>query len=108
MVRRAKGMRSTVGARQRGAASQPCRRTSPAKCWSGFVRSENFKLIALAAHKFGCRPSDLVVIQDPVLALDFDLAATVRLLAIERRAMASELNPDESSSGGSYANEVYW
>lgn len=32
----------------------------------------------------------MVVIRDPVLALDFDLAATARLLEAERRALAGD------------------
>ncbi|MBI1941540.1 MAG: hypothetical protein HYS33_08555 [Acidobacteria bacterium] len=54
--------------------------------WSGFVRSENFALVAIAAEKFGCRPSNLVGLRDAVLALDFDLAAAARLLEMERAA----------------------
>src|SRR5579859_2111298 len=93
-ARRAKAKCAAVDARLRVAPHQSGRRTSPAKCWSGFVKSENFELVALAANKFGCRPSDLVVIRDPVLALDFDRAATVRLIDAERRAM-TETGTDE-------------
>lgn len=54
----------------------------------------------MAAQKFGCRPSELVVLRDPVLALDFDLAATARLLEAERRAQA----PDDTTA----PRELYW
>lgn len=63
------------------------------------MKSDNFLLLALAAQKFGCRPSSMAVIRDPVLALDFDLAATARLLETERRALqecASEKGADGS------------
>jgi hypothetical protein len=50
------------------------------------VQSDNFLLIAMAAAKFGSRPSELVGLLDPVLALDFDLAAAARLLVEERAA----------------------
>ncbi|MEJ2010132.1 MAG: hypothetical protein P8Z30_18585 [Acidobacteriota bacterium] len=43
-------------------------------------------LLAIAAEKFGCRPSRMVGLRDPVLALDFDLAAAARLLEAERAA----------------------
>ena len=52
------------------------------------MKSENFTLLALAAQKFACRPSSLVLLSDPVLALDFDLAAAARLLELERAALA--------------------
>jgi hypothetical protein len=54
--------------------------------WSGFVRSENFVLVAITAERFGCRPSSLVGLRDAVLALDFDLAAAARLMEVERTA----------------------
>jgi len=50
------------------------------------VRGESFLLLAMAAQKFGARPSELVGLGDPVLALDFDLAAAARLLAAQRAA----------------------
>ncbi len=62
--------------------------------------------LAVAAQKFGCRPSDLVRLRDPVLALDFDLAAAARLLAAER--MATEgLTPGNKESPDR-ARELYW
>lgn len=57
------------------------------------MRSENFLLVAAAAEKFACRPSRLVGLEDPVLALDFDLAAAARLMERERAALAQ--NRDE-------------
>jgi hypothetical protein len=53
---------------------------------SGFIRSENFTFLAVTASKFGCRPSALALVRDPVLALEFDLAAAARLIAVERAA----------------------
>lgn len=51
-------------------------------------------MIAQAGEKFGCRPSALAGIDDPVMALDFDLAALVRLtkdeIAMTERALESE------------------
>jgi hypothetical protein len=57
------------------------------------VRSESFLLLAMAAQQFGARPSALVGLDDPVLALDFDLAAAARLLAAERAASSTGLQP---------------
>ncbi len=54
------------------------------------MRSENFLLVALAAEKFACRPSGMVGLDDPVLALDFDLAAAARLVERERIALAAQ------------------
>lgn len=54
----------------------------------------------MAAQKFGCRPSELVVLRDPVLALDFDLAATARLLIAERGEPSGDDAPTTS--------ELYW
>ena len=51
------------------------------------MRTENFLLVAITAAKFGCRPSRLAGLDDPVLALDFDLAAAARLLEQERAAL---------------------
>ncbi len=48
------------------------------------MRSENFLLVAITAERFACRPSSLVGLRDPVLALDFDLAAAARLLERDR------------------------
>jgi hypothetical protein len=42
----------------------------------------------------------MAVIRDPVLALDFDLAATARLLIAER----GELSRDDAPA----ASELYW
>ena len=50
------------------------------------MQSENFLLISVAAARFAARPSQLVGLHDPVLALDFDLAAAARLLEAERVA----------------------
>jgi len=81
-------------------------RNSPAKSWGGFVKSENFLLVAIAAQKFGCRPSSLVMLHDPVLALDFDLAATARLLAVERGAIAGgDAQGDEAPT---MQKEIHW
>jgi len=52
-------------------------------------------LLAIAAHKFGCRPSQMAGLRDPVLALDFDLAAAAKLLQAERAA-ASALMEDRA------------
>lgn len=63
----------------------------------------------MAAEKFGCRPSQMVGLHDPVLALDFDLAATARLLHVERAAANAmterfeESPPDEQG-----ANSLHW
>jgi hypothetical protein len=72
------------------------------------VKSENFTLLAIAAEKFGCRPSSLVLLADPVLALDFDLAAAARLLEIARGAV--EPSPLVADSPGSQAgsHDMYW
>jgi hypothetical protein len=64
------------------------------------VKSENFLLLALTAQKFGCRPSSLAAFRDPVLALDFDLAAAARLLIAER---GTQTEDDEAPS-----SELYW
>ncbi|MBI4166076.1 MAG: hypothetical protein HY508_10135 [Acidobacteria bacterium] len=52
------------------------------------MHSENFLLVALAAEKFACRPSQMVGLEDSVLALDFDLAAAARLIERERAALS--------------------
>ena len=52
------------------------------------MQSEHFLLVALAAEKFACRPSQMVGLEDSVLALDFDLAAAARLIERERAALA--------------------
>ena len=51
------------------------------------MRSENFLLVAAAAEKFACRPSRMVGLEDPLLALDFDLAAAARLMERESAAL---------------------
>jgi hypothetical protein len=77
--------------------------------WSGFVQSENFLLVSVAAAKFGARPSQLVGLRDPVLALDFDLAAAARLLAAERAAHTeAEIGLGESGAPPSRAREMNW
>ena len=43
-------------------------------------------LLAIAAEKFGCRPSEMIRLRDPVVALDLDLAAAARLLERESEA----------------------
>jgi hypothetical protein len=49
------------------------------------------------------------VIHDPVLALDFDLAATVRLLDAERRAMAEDgAGTDERPEERAESQNIYW
>ena len=73
------------------------------------MQSENFLFISITAEKFGCRPSRLVGLRDPVLALDFDLAAAARLLAAARAASGeaeAALADSAPPSGG--AREVYW
>ena len=65
--------------------------------------------MAIAAQKFACRPSRLVLLRDPVLALDFDLAAAARLLEIERHAKASlEESLGESAANSRDERDVYW
>jgi hypothetical protein len=64
------------------------------------VRSENFLLLAAAAEKFGCRPSQMVELRDPVLALDFDLAAAARLVQRERAASSAGLQPGNGPEAG--------
>jgi hypothetical protein len=53
-----------------------CRTCAP------FVLSEQGQLllvVALTGHKFGQRPSSLLGVDDEALALDFDMAATLKL-----------------------------
>jgi hypothetical protein len=59
------------------------------------VRSENFLLVAITAERFASRPSRLVGLDDPVLALDFDLAAAARLLERERESLESGAGTDD-------------
>ncbi len=73
------------------------------------MRSENFTLLAITAHKFGCRPSSLVGLADPVLALDFDLAAVARLLELQRSAVAEiDGGAGDRTSAPVQASHVYW
>ena len=78
------------------------------------MRGENFLLLSLAAARFGARPSEMVGLRDPVLALDFDLAATARLLASERICSAG-LQPGTDRAEGNLcdsrphgAREEHW
>ncbi|HEV2248716.1 MAG TPA: hypothetical protein VGW37_18895 [Terriglobia bacterium] len=65
-------------------------------------------LVAMAAEKFGCRPSRLVGLNDPVLALDFDLAAAAKLLDAERAA-ANALTEGPGEAGASQrAKSLQW
>lgn len=73
------------------------------------MRSENFLFVSMAAEKFGCRPSGLVGLRDPVLALDFDLAAAARLLDAERAPRTeAEASLEESPSASGRIREVHW
>ena len=73
------------------------------------MRSDNFTLLAMAAEKFGCRPSQMVGLRDPVLALDFDLAAAARLMDSERAAARSLTEDYEGNAlAGQQARSVYW
>jgi hypothetical protein len=66
-------------------------------------------LLAMAAEKFGCRPSRMVGLNDPVLALDFDLAAAAKLLASERAAAnAVTEGLEETPPAGPRARIVRW
>lgn len=66
-------------------------------------------LVAVAAEKFGCRPSSLVLLRDPVLALDFDLAAAARLLEAERAAAAEAgVSLGDSPPSPARTRDVYW
>ena len=72
------------------------------------MRSENFMLLAMTAEKFGCRPSQMVGLRDPVLALDFDLAAAARLLGAERAAANALAEDFEEAPQGRRARNVRW
>lgn len=63
-------------------------------------------LLAVTAQKFGCRPSDMVRLRDPLLALEFDLAAAARLLAAERSEAGSLVHGTED--GPQRAREIRW
>jgi len=72
------------------------------------VRGENFLLVAITAERFACRPSRLVGLHDPVLALDFDLAAAARLLEHQRVASSVGLQADTCPpEGGRYGDSAY-
>jgi hypothetical protein len=72
------------------------------------VRGESFLLLAMSAARFGARPSKMVGLRDPVLALDFDLAATARLLAAERGTIANPAASPESEVPSARLREEYW
>ncbi len=59
------------------------RRRTPSK---GFVAGEEMLALAATGERFGMRPSALLGISDPVLSLNFDVAAAARLAEMERRA----------------------
>lgn len=84
------------------------RRTRRAKSSRGFVRSENFTLLAIAAQKFGSRPSALAGLRDPVLALDFDLAAAARLLDTERAAREDAASGADENPAPPRRRDVRW
>ncbi|HXH49723.1 MAG TPA: hypothetical protein VNM47_10275 [Terriglobia bacterium] len=65
-------------------------------------------LLAMAAEKFGCRPSRMVGLRDPVLALDFDLAAAARLLGAERAAANALTESFEEADQARRAKSVHW
>jgi len=65
-------------------------------------------LLAMAAEKFGCRPSRMVGLGDPVLALDFDLAAAARLLKNERAAANALTENLEEAPRGERAKNLHW
>ena len=73
------------------------------------MQSDNFLLVSITAEKFGCRPSRLIGLRDPVLALDFDLAAAARLLGAERAAGAeADASFADSPPLPRRTREVYW
>jgi hypothetical protein len=51
-----------------------------------FVLSDMMEPLVLTAQTFGQRPSSLLDIRDPMLALDFDLAAMAAWVRIKARA----------------------
>ena len=65
-------------------------------------------LLAMAAERFGCRPSRMVGLSDPVLALDFDLAAAARLLGAERAAANALTESMDEAGAGQRARDVRW
>ena len=67
------------------------------------------KLLAVAAEKFGCRPSRMVGLHDAVLALDFDLAAAAKLLDAERSAASAVTEGLETTvPAGQRTRNVHW
>ena len=65
-------------------------------------------LLAMAAEKFGSRPSRMVGLRDPVLALDFDLAAAASLLGAERAAAHALKGEFEEAPQGRRAKDLHW
>jgi hypothetical protein len=65
-------------------------------------------LLAIAAEKFGCRPSRMVGLHDAVLALDFDLAAAAKLLEAERPVAGALLEDPTEAPTSRRARNVYW
>jgi hypothetical protein len=66
-------------------------------------------LLAITAEKFGSRPSSMVGLHDPVLALDFDLAAAAKLLEAERAAaIAMTEGFEETPVAGQGTKNVHW
>ena len=66
-------------------------------------------LLAIAAEKFGCRPSRMVGLNDPLLALDFDLAAAAKLLEAERAAANAVTEGfEEAPLASQRARNVRW
>lgn len=62
----------------------------------------------MAAEKFGCRPSHMVGLHDPVLALDFDLAAAARLLDAQGAAANAMTDDFEEATDSQRAKNVHW
>ena len=62
----------------------------------------------MTAEKFGCRPSQMVGLRDPVLALDFDLAAAARLLDAERAAARAMTEGFDENTPGQRSRSVHW
>ena len=66
--------------------------------------------MAVAAEKFARCPSRMVGLDDPVLALDFDLAAAARLIEREHATLASSADAEGAAefAGGGPAREERW
>lgn len=62
----------------------------------------------MTAEKFGCRPSQMIGLRDPVLALDFDLAAAARLLDTQRAAAATMTEGFDGNAPGQKSRSVHW